>query len=429
MTVHSLASAMFDRVGSGLGGAAAVNRLTEVRRSRHLIMLRRLLTHWPGDPEPLRDVLERSRIAAPDRFADVVSAPMVGGWAAIAGRGVTRDPADVQAMGHLAAIALVAAAAAEIDASVRIPVHHGAAMLPGLGAVVAGGHHELEATTSHGRIVVFVDGAGLEVPADPADEARGWLPLRKLDGGTARVDLEDLHPYRHGHHTPPAGRLSTEDAKRWEALFGKTCQLLTDHVAPRAVELSAGMRSLVPLHRVNPDAAQSASLRHVFGACGLTQPLSAHDFAVTLVHEFQHSKLSAFLDMYQLTNPRDRRLHFAPWRVDPRPLAGLLQGVYAFAGVADTWRSLRDEITEAELRFAESRLQVDRGLTAIERSGSLTPDGVRFTAALRRTADELLTEPVAPGAARSAERLLADLKAGWEARNTLDADVTAPRRA
>ena len=53
---------------------------------------------------------------------------------------------------------------------------------------------------------------------------------------------------------------------------------------------------------------------------------------MTLVHEFQHSKLSAMLDLVPLTDPDDHGRYFAPWRVDPRPLAGLLQGVYAFVG-------------------------------------------------------------------------------------------------
>jgi HEXXH motif-containing protein len=427
VTVHSLAPAMFDGIGSGLGGSAAVSRLAEARYSRHLLLLRHLLTQWPGDPERLRDVLERSRVAAPDRFASVVGAPMVGGWSAIATRSLVHPPADPRPLGHLAAMALVAAAAAEIDASVRIPVDNGAAMLPGLGAVVAEGRADVEATTSDGRIEVRLDGTRIEVPAEPATEAPGWLPLRRLNGDMVRIDLEDLDPYRHGHHTAPAGRLSAEDAKLWEALFGGAWQLLTDHLPQRAAELAVGMRSLVPLVRTGSSATHSASLRHVFGACGLTRPSSAHDFVVTLVHEFQHSKLSALLDMYQLTDPLAERLYFAPWRTDPRPLASLLQGVYAFAAIADTWLALRDEIAEAEARFAESRLQVDRGLTAIERSGALTSEGVDFTAALRRTVDKLLTEPVSPSATRSAEQLLSRIRTAWEAHNGLNSDVTAPQ--
>jgi uncharacterized protein len=205
--------------------------------------------------------------------------------------------------------------------------------------------------------------------------------------------------------------------EQWRTVFAESWQLLAGHLPDRASELSAGLSSLVPLVAGGRGSALSASLRDVFGAFGLTRPASAHDLAVTLVHEFQHSKLSALLELKQLTEPSDMGKYFAPWRTDPRPLPGLVQGVYAFVGVADTWRGLRGTIAGAELHFAESRLQVDRGLTAVEESGSLTPDGVEFARALRRTADALLAEPVPAETARAAERTLARTRSEWEIRN------------
>jgi HEXXH motif-containing protein len=417
VTVDSLAPSAFDDLGGGLGGADAVRRLRATRYSRHLLLIEFLLTRVPGDPGPLRDLLERSRVAAPDRFAAVIRAPMVGAWAAIASRGATRANPDPRIPAHLAAIALVAAAAAETDGSVSIPVDNGLAMLPGLGAVVADGLEEVRAMTSHGRIAVVVDGVRIDVPADPTAGSPAWLPLRKLDAGAVRLDLEDLHPYRHGHHAPPTGRLGPAEVEHWRAVVAESWQLLTDLLPDRAAELTVGLSSLVPLAVQGRGSALSASLRDVFGACGLTRPTSAGELAVTLVHEFQHSKLSALLELRQLTDPSDDGTYFAPWRTDPRPLAALLQGVYAFVGVADTWRALRGTVVDAELRFAKSRLQVDEGLTAAEESGSLTPDGVEFAAALRRTVDAMLAEPVSADTARAAERALARIRSDWERGN------------
>ena len=82
-----------------------------------------------------------------------------------------------------------------------------------------------------------------------------------------------------------------------------------------------------------------------------------------MVHEFQHSKL------------------WAPWRTDPRPLGGLLQGVYAFLGVADTWRALaaRPALGDLAMReFAEAREQVDVALGELTGAGALTPAGEVF---------------------------------------------------
>src|SRR5581483_603165 len=60
--------------------------------------------------------------------------------------------------------------------------------------------------------------------------------------------------------------------------------------------------------------------------------------AVTLAHELQHLKLGALLDIVTLALPDDGRRYYAPWRDDPRPLGGLLQGAYAYFGVSGFWR-------------------------------------------------------------------------------------------
>jgi HEXXH motif-containing protein len=202
---------------------------------------------------------------------------------------------------------------------------------------------------------------------------------------------------------------------QWQSLFQEAWRLLATHLPERAAELSAGLRTLVPLS-TDAKAARSATIRHAFGVFGLSRPPSPEEFAVTMVHEFQHSKLSALLDLAPLIDPDDQARYFAPWRRDPRPLAGLLQGVYAFAGVADTWRALRAEGRlgeHAEAQFAATRLQVDRGLTAIERSGALTNAGVQLTERLRDTTDELLAEPLPHGVAAEAERNLERLHRRW----------------
>jgi uncharacterized protein len=154
---------------------------------------------------------------------------------------------------------------------------------------------------------------------------------------------------------------------------------------------------------------------------GLTRPATAADFAVTLVHEYQHSKLSALLDMTPLSDPDDQGRYFAPWRRDPRPLGGLLQGVYAFVGVADTWRALRgvDGVTgTAEQEFADARLQVDLTLAAVESSGALTEAGAVFVGHLRQFTDTLLTVPVDETVARRAEQRQRELHQRWLAANS-----------
>lgn len=49
----------------------------------------------------------------------------------------------------------------------------------------------------------------------------------------------------------------------------------------------------------------------------------------TLVHEFQHIMLGGVLHVAPVHCAVQRQRSYAPWRDDPRPLGGLLQGVYA----------------------------------------------------------------------------------------------------
>jgi uncharacterized protein len=251
-----------------------------------------------------------------------------------------------------------------------------------------------------------------------------WLPVRRLAaearGLRLSVGLDDLDPYRHGHHVPPAPRLPADEVQWWRELFGEAWDLLATHLPERAAEVGAGLRTLVPLMRSDVRSASSATIRHAFGACGLTRPVSAAEFAVTIVHEFQHSKLSAMVDLVPLSDPTDDRRYFAPWRTDPRPLASLLQGVYAFVGVADTWRALRGAefiAAEADDRFAHTRLQVHTGLASVEGSGGLTGAGRELTRQLRRTTDALLAEPVAPAADRAAVEAVERTRQAWLRRN------------
>ena len=175
---------------------------------------------------------------------------------------------------------------------------------------------------------------------------------------------------------------------------------------------------MTPLTDPGLDHAVSATVRDAFGTFGLNLPPSPAQFAVTLVHEFQHSKLNGLLDIMRL-HERDERLYFAPWRHDPRPLDALFQGVYAFLGVADTWHLLtRDNRWRpvAERSFATARLQVDEGLRALLTSDRLTPAGVQFAAGIRTAVDGLLAVPLPDPVVADAHAQLDRSRRAWARR-------------
>ena len=87
--------------------------------------------------------------------------------------------------------------------------------------------------------------------------------------------------------------------------------------------------------------------------------------AETLVHETQHLKLCALLDLVTLARPDDGRRYYAPWRPDPRPAGGLLQGAYAFLGVSGFVGRARlcqlDRLTAGALELRPDRGHTRRG--------------------------------------------------------------------
>ncbi|MGN9911817.1 HEXXH motif domain-containing protein [Phytohabitans sp. LJ34] len=423
--VFELEKTLFDRLAGGLGGAPAVEALRLSQVSKHLQLIGYLLERWPG-PASERDAvagaLERARRRDPERFREVIGAPLVGGWAAIAARAAHRGSPKWTDVAQLAAIAIVAGAATGVDGAAEIPVREGIAAVPGVGVAKLGATERALLTAEGGRLTLSGGGTVLEVGGEE-DESR-WLPVRRLTAEAAgqrlAVGLDDVDPYRHGHHVPPAPRLAASEVAAWQEHFAGAWQLLAQRRPERAAELVAGLRTLVPLLDPDGRSARSATIRHAFGVFGLTRPPSPAEFAVTIVHEFQHSKLSAMLDLVPMSDPADRGRYFAPWRTDPRPLAGLLQGVYAFVGVVDMWRVLRevDGLEETATRqFATGRIHVDIGLSSIEECGALTPEGRELVARLRETTDELLGVSVPAAVARAAEETTARIRQQWLHRN------------
>ena len=177
----------------------------------------------------------------------------------------------------------------------------------------------------------------------------------------------------------------------------------------------------MPLANDVPGREISAAARQAFGAVAAALPATAADLALLLIHEFQHVKLGALTDMFDLCDRTDQRVFFAPWRDDPRPVGALLQGTYAHIGVTDFWRVRRDQVpgqeaAEAAERFARWRTMTAAAIETLASSGALTPLGDRFVAGMRATVEPWLSEPVQADAAAAAARWAAERREAWQRR-------------
>lgn len=207
------------------------------------------------------------------------------------------------------------------------------------------------------------------------------------------VRFDDIDPYRDCHRIGAAGRQTAAQVTGWQAALDEAWAGLARDHPERARSLSTGLAALVPLELAG-QAASSASNSDACGLVALTAPADGRTLATALVHEYQHSKLSALLDLVPLHHAGRDPAHYAPWRPDPRPLGGLFQGVYAYLGLVDLWQSQRlagsgPDSRLAQVEFARWLPTVRRVLHTLAGSGQLTGAGIRFVAGMRGRLGEL----------------------------------------
>ncbi|WP_262401506.1 aKG-HExxH-type peptide beta-hydroxylase [Actinomadura sp. CNU-125] len=216
-------------------------------------------------------------------------------------------------------------------------------------------------------------------------------------------------------------RLVPSELAHWRTTLAEAWRILCDNHETVAEESSAVLTVLTPL--VAPEHGQSsATPRHAFGNIGLSTPPDALFLAVTLAHEAAHTKLTGLLDVVPLTRPDDGTRYYAPWRTDPRPVSGLLQGAYAHLAIAAFWHTQRhretgDSALRAHTDFARWRTATDLILRTLAATGRLTPDGERFVAEMSNTLRPWLDEPVPSEAAARGDESAAAHLTTWRARH------------
>jgi uncharacterized protein len=425
---HSMPPDLFDALAKGGGGPEAIRVLAAAQYSRHMLLLRAVLATAEAvghGQAPLArrgyDLLADAQRHDRAATGAVIRHPSVGSWALRTLRALRGGPAMSGAKpAGLCAVAAAAAIRARLSADIEVPSISGAVMLPSLGsAAIAGGGATVRSTAS-GAAVLSARGQ-VDVPADPYREAPGWQALRRLRAGSFEVLIDDLDPFRMPGTPDVAPRLGAADLDRWDAAFHEAWPLLTEHHPEIAAEVVGAIRVIVPLS-VPPRGQVSSSSAENFGAIALSESPDPRAFAVTFAHEVQHLKLSALLDIVSLTRPDDGRRFYAPWRDDPRPVSGLLQGSYAYLGVSGFWCRQRhldhgSARIRAHVEFARWREAAARVVDTLRSSGLLTPAGLDFVDGMAWTLNPWQCEPVPAEAlalARSEnERHLTD----WQAAN------------
>jgi HEXXH motif-containing protein len=418
---HRLPAGLFEAIAAGGGGLAAAQTLSRAQHSKHaLLLLGVVITAEASGQGALArrgyDLLAAAQGHDPGAAGSVIRHPPVGAWAhrtVVALRGGPQLPGAVP--GGLAGVAAAAAIRAGVPAEIEVPVHDGLVMLPSVGAAGPVDGEVATVRCAGGRAEVTAAGRRILIPDRYRDRAAGWRPLRALRAGSLELLVDDVDPFR----MPAAPSLATGiDPDPWADVFAAAWALLErDHPA-LAREVAEIVTVIVPLARP-PHGLVSSSSPETFGAIALSEPTDACTLASTLAHEVQHVKLSALLDLVQLTRPDDGRRFYAPWREDPRPVSGLLQGAYAYVGVSGFWRRQRElsDRLEPQVEFVRWREAAALVSDVLEASGRLTPAGAEFVRGMSATLRAWRAEPVPDLARQRASEESRRHMARWETRN------------
>ncbi|TDC36947.1 FxsB family cyclophane-forming radical SAM/SPASM peptide maturase [Micromonospora sp. KC213] len=373
--------AVLDDLAGGRGTAESARQLASV----HLGMVRALLValspQATDDPVAAAGwrLLVELDVTAPEAVRAVLEHPFVRRWAQRCRDGATGE------LPYLAGVAAAAAIRAGVPATLDVPARGGLLALPTLGAF------DLSADLPTARLSSREGGFDLSVAGRRervrlTDPPAAWQPARRVRAGGHELLLEDTDPYRDCYHLPVAPRLSTSGAARWTGqLDAALRRLRTEADGGYAPAVGALLRAVVPV-RPDPDGRQrSAAAGAAFGAVAVAPAPDDAALAVLLVHEVQHLKLDAVLDVCDLFDRTDERRLTVPWRPDSRPVEGVLHGTYAHLAVADVWRSRPGPA--AATTYRRYRDWTGAALDALLGLGALTTAGDRFVGRMRDTLD------------------------------------------
>ncbi|MEV7230715.1 MULTISPECIES: HEXXH motif domain-containing protein [Polymorphospora] len=447
-----LEQAHFETLATGAGDESSVAALWRSERSWRLLVLRAVLDTCVIRPEacgplaPASDawqLLVRAYGAAPDSTEDVLAQPQVGIWAAHTLRRLGDDADPLVPMwldvGYLHALAAACAVRADLSFELDIPVRQGSAMLPTVGsASVPTDRAVVRVRARDGQVDIDTGARTVRCLSGDPDWHVPVVVEVGEDGVDLRVELLDRDVYRDLRGPTSPQPLSATEITRWRVHLARAWELLVREQRACALAIAGIVRTLAPVPRRERFRPLSASGAEAFGGILLSEPDDAVQLAVTLVHESQHHKLGALSHLLTLCDPDDGLRYYVPWRDDPRPLAGVLQGAYAFVGITQFWQVHRhhappQERAAADFEFALWRRQTLGVLRMITTSGRLTGHGQQFVDTLHTELKAGQDDPLPPAALDAAHAVALDHYALWRGHNIrldpaeLDALVTGWR--
>lgn len=416
----TLTAAEFEGLSLGHGSPSALAVLLDGQLAKRQMLVFDLVRQARAAGGEFRDTADSvselmlaAEEKAPEAVRAVVAHPQVDLWAMrcrqLFERGDRAGLADH--FGYLSALGAAAAVRAGISFTIRVPVVSGSVALPTLGVM-----HGLDSDA----VTVRGDETGVTFDG----HSQNWRPVRSVDlrsSGGPLLAIEDGDRYRGSYPWPATPPLSPAAFDRLSAACEQAWRIIVGNHPGYTAGAAAMLRALVPLTAPREGEDFSASNRRTCGAVGIVPPADPAALALLMLHECQHMKLGALLDLVDLCEPTAHPDRYrVGWRPDPRPVEAVLQGAYAHVSVTEVWRARRHtraDPSRAEFEYAYWRAQTTAAVDALLSSDELTDHGVSFVRGLARTLAGWADEPVSREAGLAAQVATAATATVWRLRN------------
>lgn len=354
--------------------------------------LARLVATNSRDPElrSFAPTLKQLLASSPGALASVLRAPTVSGLLRCLRRGAPELELAAGIAELLATIhcdLAVANALPQVVSQRRLPAR--IVSLPARRVI------EIPPTTDRaefhrGKIVlVDRDGQRNELDLDRAPSETTFHPitatlmLATIDNNP--LAMSEAHPDKAGNRLDLGGRPPSE----WTATLAEALELIGRYMPELRGEIDLYLHQIVPVG-FDAHAHLSASYQEVIGTVYMTLHPQLMTMVEATIHEFQHNKLHAELEIDPLLHNAFFPLYSSPVRPDPRPLQGVLLAVHAFQPVARLYQLMRAAGHEGtgrpdfERRYAQIIKGNHEGATVLLEHGQPTEIGRGLLDEIRR---------------------------------------------
>jgi HEXXH motif-containing protein len=283
-----------------------------------------------------------------------------------------------------------------VDFECKLPFHpHGCVALPGTGAylqVSPVGISELVPVVLHdGRLECEL----LQTSDKRLKLEKKAIPLLRNGIEFNAVDRDLSLP---GHSNLTYENVSTFESVKWVAVLNDAWEWIDEQEPLLIAEMMLILRAIVPLKALGSNWHSSGSFGEAPGLIALSLDLDVPVMVEALVHEYHHQKLNALLNLDSLiVGPTHEPIYFSPWRREPRPLIGLLHGIYTFQAVAGFWikalesRHLDSFETPIRTRVAAITKQLNDAVETVKEHAMWSDLGQAYFHALLTRVSELTT--------------------------------------